>query len=790
LVTAMSALNRKLARDLWRLRGQVVAVALVIASGVALLVMSLSALSSLRATSDAYYDRYRFAEVFAGVKRAPERLATRIRAIPGVQTVETRISALATLDIEGWAEPVIGQLISLPERGEPLLNRLALRAGRTVAPGRDDEAVLHEPFAEAHELGIGDTIEVLMNGAKRRVRVVGIALSPEYVYAIAPGVLMPDDARFGIIWMGRNALAAVYDLDGAFNYVSLALLRGANPEEVIDRLDLLLERYGGVGAIPRADQVSNWFLMNEFEQLKTTATILPGIFLAVAAFLTNTVLARLIATERREISLMKAFGYSNLEVGLHYSKMAVAMAAVGLALGWAVGAGLGRYETQLYSELFLFPFLHFRPSGTEFVISAVVSLAAALFGAVWAVNGAVTLPPAEAMRPPAPESFRGATLPASVARRLDNPTRIILRQIARSPVRAAMTTTGVALSVAVLITALQWQDAITELVLSYFDHSQHQDLTIGFFEPRSIDARFELSRMPGVRAVEPMRISPADFSAGGKLHRGAITGLPTDAGLQVIDDVRGWVLPVPRGGIVLGTKLAEKLGVGVGDTVSMKVLEGLRPDLVMPVTGLHEAYIGMPAYMNLSVLNRELGDPPVFMQANLLIDQRDEAELFAALKELPSISTVIVKKGAITTFFETMGETILVFISFFVAFSCSLAVGVIYNAARVTLSERGRELATLRVLGFTRWEISYILLGEAALLMLAALPIGCLAGAGLAWIMNSAFETELFRVPFVVVPSTYAKAVLIVVAASVVSAALVRRRLDRLDLIAVLKTRE
>jgi putative ABC transport system permease protein len=367
---------------------------------------------------------------------------------------------------------------------------------------------------------------------------------------------------------------------------------------------------------------------------------------------------------------------------------------------------------------------------------------------------------------------------------------MILRHIARTPARAAMTSGGVALSVAVLVTALQWQDAITELVLSYFDDSQHQDITVGFFEPRPIDGRFELARMPGVLAVEPARISPADFSAGGQRHRGAITGLRTGARLQVIDDVRGWVVPVPRGGIVLGTKLAEKLGVGVGDTVSIKVLEGLRPNLVVPVARVHEAYIGMPAYMNLAVLNRELGDPPVFMQANLLIDPRHEAELFAALKELPTISTVIVKKGAITTFFETLGETILVFISFFVVFSCSLAVGVIYNAARVTLSERGRELATLRVLGFTRWEISYILLGEAAFLMLVALPIGCLAGAGLAWVMDSAFETELFRVPFVVVPSTYAKAVLIVVAASAVSAALVRRRLDRLDLIAVLKTRE
>ena len=786
----MSVLDRKLGRDLWRLRGQVIAVALVVASGVALLVMSLSTLSSLRATSEAYYDRYRFAEVFAGVKRAPERLAERILAIPGVQTVETRISAFTTLDVAGMDEPVTGRLVSLPERGEPLLNRLALRAGRLVEPGRDDEAVVHEPFAEAHGLTIGDTFKVLLNGAKRSVRIVGIALSPEFVHAIAPGALMPDDARFAVVWMDRKALGAAYDLDGAFNDVSLALLRGADPEAVIDRLDPLLERYGGTGAVAQADQISNWFLQNEFTQLRTQATILPGIFLAVAAFLTNTVLGRLIATERREISLMKAFGYSNFEVGWHYAKLALAMAAIGILLGSALGAVLGRYNTALYSENFRFPFLYYRPSGAEFALAAAVSLGAALAGAFWAVRAAVILPPAEAMRPPAPESFRGAAVPVWLARRLDNPTRIILRQLARAPLRSTLTVTGVALALAVLVTALQWRDAVTHLALSHFTGTLHQDVIIGFHELHPARARYALAQLPGVLAVEPMRIVPADLSFGHRSHRGAVTGLPAEARLQVIDDARGWVMPVPRGGIVLGTLLADKLGVGIGDRITVEVLEGARPRLVVPVTGLNETYIGVPAYMDLSHLNRALGDPPALGFANLLVDRAGEAALFAALKEIPAVASVTVKRAALNKFFDTLGKLILIFTSFFVAFCCALSAGVIYNAARVTLSERGRELATLRVLGFTRWEISYILLGEVALLILVALPTGCLLGAGLAWIMDRAFETVLFRLPFVVVPATYAIAVLIVLAASVVSAALVRRRLDRLDLIAVLKTRE
>jgi putative ABC transport system permease protein len=173
------ALDRKLLRDLVRMRGQVGAIALVIASGVGVLVMSLSTIEALDETATAYYERYRFAQVFASVKRAPERLAGRIATIPGVQAVETRIVEMATLDVAGFTEPVVGLLVSIPEHGEPVLNRLAIKAGRGVSPGRPDEVVLSEPFSEAHGLLPGERLSAIINGHKRSLQVVGVALSPE-----------------------------------------------------------------------------------------------------------------------------------------------------------------------------------------------------------------------------------------------------------------------------------------------------------------------------------------------------------------------------------------------------------------------------------------------------------------------------------------------------------------------------------------------------------------------------------------------------------------------------------
>ncbi|MDH3768657.1 MAG: ABC transporter permease, partial [Gammaproteobacteria bacterium] len=406
----MRALDMKVIRDLWHLRGQVFAIALVIASGVAVLVMSLSTREALTNTAEAYYERYGFADVFAGLKRAPESIKHRIEDIPGVQTVQTRVVRYATLDIEGFAEPVMGQFVSVPEGRAAALNRLAIRTGRTIAPNRADEIILNEPFAEAHGLTLGDEVVAILNGNRRKLQVVGIALSPEFIYSLGPGALLPDDLRFGVMWMGREALAAAFDQQGAFNYVALRLSRGASADSVLPALDRILKPYGGIGAIARKDHLSHWFVMNEIDQLSKMSKILPTIFVLVSAFLTNMVMARLIATERTQIGLMKAFGYSNLEVGWHYIKFVIVIAAVGIALGLVSGAWFGKLATELYAGLFRFPLLLYKASPSAFVIASAVTFTAALAGTLGSVRRAATLAPAQAMIPPSPPVYRKSIL--------------------------------------------------------------------------------------------------------------------------------------------------------------------------------------------------------------------------------------------------------------------------------------------------------------------------------------------------------------------------------------------
>ena len=786
------AMDRKVLRDLWHLRGQVLAIGMVVAAGIAALIMSLSTLEALDETTAAYYERYRFGDVFAWAKRAPASVEQRIAALPGVRTVQARVLQIATLDIEGFAEPVMGQVVSVPSGRQPVLNQLALRSGRLPEPASVDEVVLNEPFAEAHRLEIGDRIVAIVNGKRRDLRVVGTALSPEFVYALGPGALMPDDKRFGILWMEHETLAAAYDLKGAFNSVSLDLERGANNAQIVQQLDRLLERYGGVSAVAREHQLSNWFVMNEMQQLRTISKILPTIFLVVSAFLTNMVMGRLVATERGQIGLMKAFGYSRSEVGLHYAKFVVGIVAVGSLIGIAAGTWLGRINTEMYADLFRFPLLLYRPSTSAMVIAVSASLASALLGAAGAVRKAASLPPAQAMNPPAPTVFRRMRLwDTRAARWLDQGSRIIVRNILRSPARSLLTIAGVSASVGLLVLAMQWNDSLSYLGHSYFFNAQHQDITVGLAEPQSETIVRDFEHLPGVLAAEPMRIVGADLSVGPLTHRGSLTGLKSDAWLQPIyDDATARVLPVPPDGLVLGTVLAEKLGVSIGDPVWLEIREGRRPEVALPVVGLVETYIATPAFINIDALNRLLQERPSAEYLNLLIDSRHEAAFFARLKELPTVSAMMLRRAAIDSFNNTLVENIMVFITLFSGLACALGFGVAYNSARIALSERGRELATLRVLGFSRGEISYILLGEVGLLIAIALPFGCLLGRLLSVVMAESFNTELFRIPLKIEPSTYGFAVIIALAATLVSALVVRHRLDHLDLIEVLKTRE
>lgn len=795
----MRALTRKLWRDLWQMRGPALAIILVVAAGVAVFVASRSTLDSLELTRAAYYDEYRFAHVFARARRAPESVAQRAAELPGVVQVQTRVIVDVTLALDGVAEPLTGRLISIPERRGPMLNDLHLRAGRYIEPGRDDEALLSEAFAEKRGLRPGDAVEVVVNGRERRLQIVGLALSPEYVYQISGSSPWPDDERFAVMWVGSESLRAALDMRGAFNDLTLTLAHGASEGDVIAALDRVLAPYGGLGAHGRDRQISDQFISDEFRQLRSTTTVVPSLFLAVAAFLMNVVVSRVISTQRTQIATLKAFGYSNWAIGQHYLEMALLLVLAGAAAGVGVGLWLGDGMTHLYATYYRFPFLKLRITAGTAALGALISMAAAAIGVAFAVMRAARLPPAEAMRPEAPASYEPTLVERIGLGRLMSPAaRMILRNVSRRPLRALLAASGVALAVAIMVVGRFTEDAGQYIAHLQFRLTQGEDAAVFFYQAVPRAALAELASVPGVLRVEPMRAAPVVLRVGHREHRTAIMGLaggsagaPPHAALHRTVDRHGAIAPVPDEGLLLGAYLARKLGVRPGDVVTVEVLEGRRPAREVPVAALIDDLVGASATMSLDALNRLLGEGDATSGAYLAVDRLAEEAVYERLKRTPAVAGVSTTRAARESFDRIMGENLGMMRMFQIVFSSIIAFAVVYNKARIALAERSRELASLRVLGFTRAEVSLILLGELAVTTLAGIPLGMGLGYYFAWALCQAYEgTEMFRFPLVIYPSTYAYAGLVVLVAAVFSALVVRRRIDRLDLVGVLKTRD
>jgi putative ABC transport system permease protein len=579
------------------------------------------------------------------------------------------------------------------------------------------------------------------------------------------------------LWMGREALAAAYDMGGAFNDVALTLAPGADEKTVMDRLDQILGAYGGVGVNSRTEQPSHFYITEEFRQLRAMATMLPVIFLAVAAFLLNIVVTRLIGTQREQIAVLKAFGYSNGAVGWHYIKLVFVVAVIGAAVGVVAGMWMGRGMGNLYLAFYRFPYLEYALDPSVVSSAVALTVGATFAGVIRAVRRAVKLPPAEAMRPAPPASYRPTFVERiGLQKYLDQPTRMILRNLERQPVKALLTVTGIASSCAILIMGLFMSGAFDYIIRIQYGIAQRDDLTISFAEPTSTASLYELKGLPGVIHAEPFRMAPVKLRSGHWSYDTAVQGIPQASYLRRIIDTELRPVDIPEQGVVLTERLAEILHVRPGDRVVVEVQEGRRLVREVPVVGLTRQYLGVAAYMDLDAVNLLVGGGQAISGALLTTDRDAEDGL--------------TKERAIASFMETSAESMLTFTFILSFFAGVIAFGVVYNSARIALSERDRELASLRVLGFTRGEIAYILLGELAVLTLLAIPLGFLMGTGMTAVIVEGLQTDLYQIPMVLENKTFALAALVVLVATTVSALIVRRKLSTLDLIGVLKTRE
>ncbi len=743
----MSLLDRKLWRDMSALRGQVVTIALVVAAGVAVFVASVSTYDSLQSSRERFYDMARFPQIFGSLKRAPLSIVARLEEIPGVATVEPRIARDVIVDWPSALLPVSARVISLNHAGDEPLARLYLRRGSAPAPNDTRGAVVNEAFAEANGSEPGMEIRVILNGRVQHFDITGIALSPEYVYAVKPGVPIPDDRFYAVLWVDRRAAEAAFDMKGAFNDAIISLAPGADARSVIAELDRLLEPYGSVGAIERRDQPSNRFLEDELNQQKVMSITIPFIFFAVAAFLLNVSLGRQVAAQREQIAALKALGFPTAPLVLHYLKLAAFIVLIGAALGVGGGLVFGRAMIASYHGFFRLPALTFELTLWSVVAGTAISFAAAALGVVTALQKVMAMAPAIAMRPAAPLRFRRSWLERLLPVRVLTPRRImVVRNLAGRPLRSALTTIGIAFAVPMVVLGLFWRDAIDQMIEIQFTLVERGNTAITF--PRPVDRGIiaDLTREPGVLAAEGERIVPVRLRAGHRTYLTSVIGLPARSELRRPRDAALRPIEISPDGITLTRRLAERLGVAPGVVMTVEVMEGKQLKRDLPVSAVVDEVIGMASYMEIGTLNRLTGEGDLVSAAALFVEPSALGTLSQRFKDLPVIESVTMKAYTLTSFLDKIANLVLVSAAILTAFAVIIAVGVVYNSARIGLQERAWGLASLRVLGFTRTEVARILFGEFLIEILFALPIGIALSQGIIDLIARLHSNESFQI--------------------------------------------
>jgi putative ABC transport system permease protein len=787
----VSALHRKLFRDLWRMRAQVITIALVVACGIASHVTVEGTRASLLSARDTYYERYRFPDVFVHLQRAPESVRRRIEALPGVALASTRVLDAVSIPLAGLREPASGYVISLPASSTPSLGAIYLRRGRQPLPGRDDEVVVLEAFAVAHSLAIGARVPLVLAGVKRELRVVGIALSPEFVFSVAPGEMMPDPKRFGVFWMNREVVAAACEMTGAFNDLLVRLQPGASERAVIERINHALQAYGGLGAYGRDRQLSNNTLRGELAQLQTMTRVMPLIFLGVAAFLINVVLSRLVQLQRTQIAVLRALGYGRVTVSLHYLQLVLVIVCLGALVGVPFGVWIGGMMTDLYNVYFHFMSLEYRLTPRVLVFGIGISALSALAGALSTVRMVIALPPAQAMQPEEPAHYRRGWLDRlGLAWLLGHTATLISRELSRRPLRTFLSALGIALGMAVLVAGRFGRDTTDYFMRIQFGLAQREDMTVVFRRAQAQAALRELDHLPGVLEVEGLRAVSVRYRFGARSRDSVLYGHPAQPRLRRVLDQHGHVMKLPKDGIVLTSTLGRILGIGVGDRLTIEVLEGQRRTYERSVAGFVDEVLGLAGHMDADQVAQLLGGEPRVSVGLLRVDPSQLTRLQRALRDRPEVLGVARREAMMREFQKQTAGQMRFTTWILTVFAVIIAAGVIYNNARIALSTRSRDLASLRVLGFWRSEISLILLGELALQVLLAIVPGMWLGRVIIERMMLSADPELYHFPAVVSLRTYAFAITVTLVAAVGSALVVRNRLDHLDLIGVLKSKD
>jgi putative ABC transport system permease protein len=779
-------LLKNLTREILSFKAQVFSIALVIGIGVAVYFGFSTTYDSLLVSRDHFYQEAHFPDLFSRLIKAPRYLLSQISTIEGVEKIEARIEKDALISLPKMQQPGVGHFITIPDQGQPELSQLFMVQGRLP---NIDEVVVSESFFKANKLQLGHKLFATIDGKRKEFKISGIAVSPEHIIAIQQGAQMPDDKHFALVWINQSVLESALDMRGSFNTLVTKLKKNAIAMDVKNKIDDIIDRYGGTNTYDRSKQPSAVYVREELKQLNVQASTIPIFFFLVAAFILNIVISRLTRTQRSQIATLKALGYSNLSISQYYLILASLIVLLGTLIGILLGIWIGVSMVDLYGLFYHFPLLVYKMSYQKLMIAIIASLLTAFLGTFSSLKKVFKLQPADAMKPPSPTNYANNWLEATLLFQSLRPkSRMIIRGLITTPIRSLMMGLGVSFSVVLLILGLFWSDSLEVLIQGQYNFRQKESARIQLTHEMGSNIVYQIERLTGVLKAEGYRVVPVEVNYNQYTETTSIKGYPENYELAEIIDENFQKIELPKRGFHISQSLANKLSLKKGDQIELKILSGKKPIIKVKVSQI------IPSFFENQILTtrKELAR---LMQTDDLVNTvvfrslANSSRLYTELKKIPTVLSITFKESAMKMFTETSAKFLLVFALIFSLFAGAIAFGISYNNLRVTLSERDWEISTLMILGFKNIEVFKIITSEVLTLVLGFIPLGWFMGYYNARWLLLKLSMEEFPIPLHVSDFTYGLSASIVVLATAISFILIFWRLKKLDLVATLKSR-
>lgn len=787
----MGVLFRKLIRDIKEAKGQFISILIVVTIGVMFYSGINSTFRNLMNASTKYYSDYRFGDIWVDFYKAPESVMDRINALPYVKMSTGRIVMNAGINISD--ENATVRFITLPDVKEDIVNDINLKSGRYFSREEANQCLVEEEFFKAHNLKLGDYIYPVVNGNEVKIKVIGTVKSPEFVYTLKDNSeLMPDSKKFGIIYVKSSFGQSIFGFESSINNASILLQNGVELEDAKDDIERHLKNYGVTDIIDKDDQISNSMLSTEMEGLESMGSAFPIVFFIVAAVIIYIMMGRMVENQRTQIGILKALGFTDMQVLFHYLSYSIFIAVTGSILGSIFGMYLGAGLTKLENMYFHLPLTEMRIYPDLVLPASLLTLIFCLLAGYNSCKTVFKIMPSEAMKPKSPAIGKKILVERVkyLWSNIDNTWKIILRNIFRHKRRALLTSTGVIFSTALLVFALGMNDSVDFTIEQQYQNIQDYDIKVSFSKLLSLDELNSIKNIPGVTKMEPVLETGIEIQNGWRKKDVALTAVVNNPEMYRVVDKSGNSVNLPDHGIVVPEKLANILGIKLNDTVFLKPFLPGKEKKEVEVKGIAAQYIGLSAYSSMDNINNIMGEGKIANSAVLRLENPSfEGEVKDKLKDMGAVSSVQSKSDALNALLQNLGS-MTSSIGVMILLAAILSIAVVYNTTTINIFERQREIATLKVLGFKDNEIKKLVFYENYIITTLGLILGLPCGSWLGNYLMTTMTTDFYSMPFITKLWTYVLAAVLTFVFTVMANMILMKKIKSISIVEVLKSRE